>query len=149
MSYTKVNWENLPSTNTPINAENLEHMDNGIAEAHELIGNIIETGTNPNGTYIKYADGTMICSKIVIITAQCNNQWGSMYESEQINLGEMPQSFIDIPTIVTGNIGRTGILEGFQQTTNSHFGFTWLLRPVIDVGSAEYKIHIMAMGRWK
>lgn len=31
MSYTRVNWENLPSTNTPVNAENLNKMDAGIA----------------------------------------------------------------------------------------------------------------------
>lgn len=31
MAYTRVNWENLPSTNTPVNAENLNKMDAGIA----------------------------------------------------------------------------------------------------------------------
>ncbi len=30
MSYTRVNWENLPSTNTPLNATNLNKMDAGI-----------------------------------------------------------------------------------------------------------------------
>lgn len=30
MSYTRVNWENLPSTNTPVNATNLNKMDAGI-----------------------------------------------------------------------------------------------------------------------
>ena len=31
MAYTRVNWENLPSTNTPVNATNLNKMDAGIA----------------------------------------------------------------------------------------------------------------------
>lgn len=31
MSYSRINWENKPSTNTPINAENLNKMDAGIA----------------------------------------------------------------------------------------------------------------------
>lgn len=30
MSYTKINWQDLPSTTTPINATNLNHMDDGI-----------------------------------------------------------------------------------------------------------------------
>lgn len=30
MAYTRVNWENLPSTNTPVNATNLNKMDAGI-----------------------------------------------------------------------------------------------------------------------
>lgn len=35
MGYTKQNWENLPSTNTPITAERLNHMEDGIEEAWE------------------------------------------------------------------------------------------------------------------
>lgn len=31
MAYTRINWENLPSTNTPVNATNLNIMDAGIA----------------------------------------------------------------------------------------------------------------------
>jgi len=31
MAYERVNWENLPSTNTPINQTNLNKMENGIA----------------------------------------------------------------------------------------------------------------------
>ena len=38
MSYTRVNWENLPSTNTPVNATNLNKMDAGIANAVEKTG---------------------------------------------------------------------------------------------------------------
>lgn len=34
MAYKKINWENSPSTQTPISAENLRHMDEGIADAH-------------------------------------------------------------------------------------------------------------------
>lgn len=33
MAYTKINWEDLPNTTTPINATNLGHMDDGIANA--------------------------------------------------------------------------------------------------------------------
>lgn len=32
MAYTRVNWENLPSTNTPLNATNLNKMDEGIKD---------------------------------------------------------------------------------------------------------------------
>ena len=31
MAYKRVNWENLPSTKTPVNADNLNKMDEGIA----------------------------------------------------------------------------------------------------------------------
>ena len=35
MAYERVNWENLPSKNTPVNADNLNKMDEGIANAVE------------------------------------------------------------------------------------------------------------------
>lgn len=31
MAYERVNWENLPSTKTPVNADNLNKMENGFA----------------------------------------------------------------------------------------------------------------------
>lgn len=35
MAYQKQIWENLPSTNTPLNADRLNHMEDGIADAWE------------------------------------------------------------------------------------------------------------------
>lgn len=40
MPYTTINWENLPSVQTPINAENLNRMDEGIAEANDKVDSI-------------------------------------------------------------------------------------------------------------
>ena len=48
MAYTKINWENLPSTNTPVNATNLNHMDQGIYDANDK--NIITIGLNADTT---------------------------------------------------------------------------------------------------
>lgn len=52
MAYERVNWENLPSTNTPVNADNLNKMDKGIANAVEKTGDTL-TGSlyfnNANG----------------------------------------------------------------------------------------------------
>ena len=38
MSYQKTNWQDLPSTATPINTTNLNKMENGIADANGAIG---------------------------------------------------------------------------------------------------------------
>lgn len=35
MSYVKKNWQNTPSTQTPLSAENLNHMDQGIYDANQ------------------------------------------------------------------------------------------------------------------
>lgn len=44
MAYERVNWENLPSTNTPVNATNLNKMDAGIANAVEKTGDTLTGG---------------------------------------------------------------------------------------------------------
>ena len=41
MAYERVNWENLPSTKTPVNADNLNKMDEGIANAVEKTGDTL------------------------------------------------------------------------------------------------------------
>lgn len=37
MAYQKINFQNEPSTLTPVSADNLNHMEDGIAEAHDLV----------------------------------------------------------------------------------------------------------------
>ena len=44
MAYERVNWENLPSKNTPVNADNLNKMDAGIANAVEKTGDTMTGG---------------------------------------------------------------------------------------------------------
>lgn len=63
MAYTRVNWENLPSTNTPVNATNLNKMDAGIANSVEKTGDTLTgklTFNNPSEyeAIIKKRDGT-------------------------------------------------------------------------------------------
>ena len=41
MAYERVNWENLPSTKTPVNADNLNKIDEGIANAVEKTGDTL------------------------------------------------------------------------------------------------------------
>lgn len=37
MAYTKQTWSNLPSKTTPINATRLNHMEDGIESANNLV----------------------------------------------------------------------------------------------------------------
>lgn len=41
MSYIKINWEDYPSVKTPINADNLNHMDNGISQLSDQMNDIL------------------------------------------------------------------------------------------------------------
>ena len=67
---------------------------------------IIESGSNTNGSYIKWADGTMICyMNKSYANVNVDNVWGSMYESGLINLGNFPATFVGIPA-VTASVTR-------------------------------------------
>ena len=64
MAYERVNWENLPSTNTPVNADNLNKMDEGIANAinqnvilyNNVNGSNEDITLNDNSDNYKYID---------------------------------------------------------------------------------------------
>lgn len=59
MAYTKTNWQNLPSTQTPINATNLNHIETGIKDNETLINGIASDLTN-------YTNGTTTMGNIVV-----------------------------------------------------------------------------------
>lgn len=43
MAYTPTKWENSPSTNTPLNADNLNKLEQGVKSAHDSL-NSVSTG---------------------------------------------------------------------------------------------------------
>lgn len=63
MSYTRVNWENLPSTNTPVNATNLNKMDAGIANAVEKTGDTMTGQLDMQGNSVKFGNNGNILFK--------------------------------------------------------------------------------------
>lgn len=54
MAYKRVNWENLPSTKTPVNADNLNKMDKGIANAVEKTGDTMTGDLNMQSSSVKF-----------------------------------------------------------------------------------------------
>lgn len=110
-----------------------------------------EYGSNANGRYHKFHDGTLICTKQHSLATACTNAWGSMYDSPGIDLGSWPYEFLDIPTVSANFVSRTGYgyawLEGIMGTTASVVGSTFLCRAT----SAQLvgEIHVIGIGRWK
>ena len=83
MAYERVNWENLPSTNTPVNADNLNKMDEGIAN----IDTKINSKANTSDVYTKnqldngllpikrISDATLQDSATATIEIETNRQY--------------------------------------------------------------------------
>ena len=118
------------------------------------INGIVESGSNTNGSWTKWADGTMIINKTVLGTANITNAWGGLYISAEINLGNFPVAFIEMPTIVVSPQNQTGTQymlagqggSGYGTETNA--GNIALVRPNSRTGVA-YRLEVMAKGKWK
>ena len=171
MAYTKTNWTDT----TPINTTNLNKIENGIAANDTAIGNlsnlntsskdnlvgainsVVENGSNNNGSWIKFADGTMICKFTQIINVAVTNAWGSLYGGK-FSVHDYPQEFIDIPeasiTLVANNDGNYGGWIGNNggtddiRPTKKNVGEFVMLRPT-TTSNGYYKVQVIAIGKWK
>lgn len=137
MAYERVNWENLPSTNTPVNATNLNKMDAGIANAVENLDKLSTYSTNETkiGTWIS---GKPIYRRVfegTIPSTGANNS-ANVYLDTKISADDL----VNVGGYILSNNNK------FQIPSNSatSFNFQWS-RVIIastnlrlDVGSYFY-----------
>ena len=129
MAYERVNWENLPSTNTPVNAKNLNKMEEGIANAVEKSGDTMtgplilkKTSYNYNGGTIpgtKGADAHTI-EDLINELRYTNGQMGSVeiktaYTLNNVTIAVGWYNYSYIPH-------RKGGLDGGADGDNANFG---------------------------
>lgn len=114
------------------------------------INSIVESGSSSNGEYIKYADGTMICTKKVSFTGlQFTIVWGNAYETPPVDLGDYAQEFIDIPVMFVSCAYSTAAPEGLANTKTS-YGSVVFYRPIkTEATTYSYTFYLMAIGKWK
>lgn len=157
MAYTKYfeNWEDLPSTNTPIVADAMNNIENGIKDVSDFLLSKIqveETGSNSNGSWIKYSDGTMLCYGIKQIgNVAVNNPFGVLYASNSINLGNFPQTFISAPTCLKTLNSTTGLslwITNEIQANTTYIGDIKTIA-VIQGNPTNVSVSWSAFGRWK
>ena len=112
-------------------------------------GYIVESGSNDNGSYIKYSDGTMICYKSTSeITINITTAWGSLYEGS-LNVGNFPVEFVETPTISVTPFGSGMLIEqGGANASKTSWGTITVVRPT-SVSGVKTKFHLIAIGRWK
>lgn len=112
-------------------------------------------GSNANGKYYKFWDGTLICTKVVTFNATLTSQWGSMFESGYHQLGNWayPGGFKEVPTVhamsaFATESGSTCFVEGIWSLSTTSAGKCYICRPV-STAAAAYSIHVIGIGRWK
>lgn len=149
---TKIDFKNLPDTSTPINATNMNALQTNVENAiNALPSEIIESGTNTNGSYVKYSDGTMICTKQVSMTAEITSSWGNLYDTgnQDIDLGNYAQPFVgNVPQVSITMASANGCwLEGCIDRTLTSYGKIVLASATSKTAGVTYDL--IAIGKWK
>ena len=111
---------------------------------------IVESGSNSNGNWIKYADGTMICWHTLNKEITINNPWGVLYESSEYFSWTFPQTFTVTPSISVSRVnGHACSLENAGVATNEHSQNIYAVRPAPNANSTATALTFMAIGKWK
>ena len=154
MAYQKLNWLNKGETGAiPINKTNLNHMDDGIEQNSNDIANIIESGSNSNGNWIKYADGTLICTRSIEKQIPCTATWGSLFYGFDSDAYNFAQEFITPPLLYLFAYQRLSSsfwLSNYYNTiiTTTEFHNYAIMRPT-SAEAVAYTLNVLAIGRWK
>ena len=108
-------------------------------------GGVIERGTTANGDYVRFADGTQICTSLDIPTGPISNQAGALWQSNHL-AWTFPAPFAPgVPPILTGESGNTGAWPTFAPHGVLSTGLKATALIQITVG---LNLRLCAIGRW-
>lgn len=131
-----------------LNTTDKDTLVNAVNEINTKLGNIIESGSNENGNYIKYTDGTMICYNTVSYeNVPITSTWGVFYESTLLSLGDYAKPFTSAPTLVLTSYFPNFIEKYGNDSETSPGGF-YACKPKSASGE-NVKVSYLAIGKWK
>ncbi|MEZ1437657.1 pyocin knob domain-containing protein [Pseudomonas shirazica] len=110
-------------------------------------GGIIERGSNANGEYVKFADGTMICTGTVSGSVATSIASGALYYSSALSWS-FPAPFAAVPAVSCSPSGAAANLwasEVAGSTTTSACAFY-----IMNTASQTVSVvrRLIAIGRW-
>lgn len=112
---------------------------------------IVESGNNSYGNWIKYADGTMICTGAATGTTTFTSFWNTFKRSPEGSSAiskNFPIPFVGIPIVnITYKHNHGQCAVGLSSATTNNFNFV-ILKPA-SVDTTEYEISYIAIGKWK
>lgn len=107
---------------------------------------IYDSGSNSNGEYIRFADGTMICSKYYAGNPTSVLQWSSAIYYVDVPMGSWAAPFKVIKNVQVSN-ATNQYWCNIVNASETSAGTVRLIRP--DKNAPTYNIHLFAIGRWK
>lgn len=112
---------------------------------------IVESGSNANGDYIKYSDGHMECYKTIIVTGvNITNKWVNLYENgSAISLGNFAQTFKERPTVSLSKSEGQGCWVQVHDNISTTSAGRCYVASATSRSNASLTFEIIAKGRWK
>lgn len=131
------------------------HKDNILGfvgfSAGKNTGAIIESGSNANGSYVKFADGTQICTKL---DTQSSVSISISYGSDGWRSGGIPwtypSAFADTPAalVLPRSLSAFGAIVA-NQSTNPTTALDYVFVSTQSDGAATRDAVLFATGRWR
>ena len=113
----------------------------------DYINGIIESGSNENGNWIKFVDGTMICNFSVTRNIPNTTPWNNLYIGDIQNI-PFPQQFTELYTCnvdvySTRNVWK---MSGGIPTVS---GTSSMYSVSPESFTDNMRIYVIAIGKWK
>lgn len=110
-------------------------------------GAIIERGSNASGEYVKFADGTMICTWSGSVNYNLTNQYGANYFA--VGSWSFPAQFANAP-VMSGKAFLSGRLTYVASSVLSTTSWAFsVVDPNGSPASGSYLVQLSAIGRWR
>lgn len=129
------------------NVDGLVEMTN-IDNYYPNIQGMYERGSNENGTWVKYADGTMICRKTIPSNLKTTNPSGSMFVSENVTW-VFPQPFATANDLFVGVFPTLFNRTGGVTATPTLGSCRYNVMSTVSSESTEGNILLVAIGSWR
>lgn len=114
---------------------------------------VIESGSNANGEWIKYANGKMICTRSIDVEMPCNKSWGTLFYGSDSNVYNFSQTFKTPPRLYLFAYQRLNYsfwLSNYYNTIITTTGFyNYSIMRATSADNVALTLNILAIGDWK
>ena len=112
-------------------------------------GAILQRGSNANGDFIRYADGTQICMKVVNSRQSITVPDGALFLGPLAAYGDYPAAFISRPAVSLEIHDAPGVflVSGTLAPSATQPGY-WVAASTQTRAVVDYFVSVTAVGRW-
>lgn len=115
---------------------------------------IIESGSNSKGSWIKWSDGTMIVTQTIYHTGTCYVAYGNLWRTGATTFPDFPVPFIEPPNIqmYLSNAWQCFLMGGEispSETNAMPDYYPQIVSPIQNKEFTNAKIDLLAIGKWK